>query len=63
MRRSRPDPHDDRGTSETTQKEWRRPELQKLPIAATANSQGKTGGSNSADGSNPKTADSNGQLS
>jgi hypothetical protein len=40
---------------ESTQKEWRRPELRKLPIAATA---GGTKGSGTSEGVGmPKTAD------
>jgi hypothetical protein len=45
------------------QKEWHRPQLRKLPIAATASSN-KTGAINNSDGTgNPKTADANGQFS
>ncbi len=44
-------------------KEWRRPELRKLPIAATASSN-KSGAMNNSDGTgNPKTADAHGQFS
>jgi hypothetical protein len=44
--------------------EWRRPELRKLPIAATAGSTAK-GGVNSCDGTPPcpKQADASGQIS
>jgi hypothetical protein len=47
-----------------TRKEWRQPELRKLPIAATANSHGKANAFNNSDGTGmPKVADSHGQLS
>jgi hypothetical protein len=62
MSSSTPGSHD-RKTREAVPKEWRPPELRKLPIEATAGSQGKSGAINSADGSNPKTADSSGQMS
>jgi hypothetical protein len=47
-----------------TRKEWRQPELRKLPIAATANSHGKPNAVNNSDGTGmPKVADSHGQMS
>jgi hypothetical protein len=52
----------DSNAREFTQKEWRRPELRKLPIESTANSPSKTGVANS-DVAGPKTADSTGQIS
>jgi hypothetical protein len=45
-------------------KEWRRPELCKLPIEATSDSTAKPGANNSDSiGTGPKPADSSGQLS
>jgi hypothetical protein len=50
--------------SNAARKEWRRPVLRKLPIAATANSQGKASAVNNSDGSGmPKSADAHGQFS
>ena len=50
-------------STELAQKEWRRPELRKLPIEATSGSTSK-GGPNNADGtSTPKNADASGQVS
>jgi hypothetical protein len=63
MESSAPGPENDRKTQEI-RKEWRRPELRKLPIAATAGAMGKSGAINSSDGvGQPKSADASGQFS
>jgi hypothetical protein len=48
---------------DSTQKAWRRPELRKLPIEATAASPSKTGSANADVLGGPKTADATGQFS
>ena len=51
------------GTVGASQKEWRQPELRKLPIEATATSPSKTGSANADVLGGPKTADATGQFS
>ena len=48
---------------DSAQKAWRRPELRKLPIEATAASPSKTGTANADILAGPKNADATGQFS
>jgi hypothetical protein len=58
-------PNADSNPREPTLREWRRPELCKLPIEATSGSTVKPGANNSdgVAGTGPKPADSSGQVS
>jgi hypothetical protein len=46
-----------------TKKEWRRPELRKLPIEATSTTSGKPGVNAAENAGGPKQADGGGQFS
>jgi hypothetical protein len=57
-------PDSDRNVREVTLKEWRRPELSKLPIEATSGSTEKPGANNSDSiSTGPKPGDAAGQYS
>jgi|RhiMetdeSRZDD1v2_1073273.scaffolds.fasta_scaffold508067_2 hypothetical protein len=58
-----PQQENDSEVRNPTQKAWRRPELRKLPIEATAASPSKTGSANADVLGGPKTADATGQFS
>ena len=51
------------GSKNAAPREWRRPELRKLPVEATASSPSKTGTDNADVIGGPKTADASGQFS